>query len=374
MLRASLLIAVTACSTAPPSDDVVGPFTGARHRFVIDRFELPRNTVEARELGDDLDGDLEADNALGSVLSTLAGQDNLTMHADDMLASGAISSSIEIQADDLVRDHEVGVWYFGAAGDPATPVGGRIIDGVFAGNRTATTLVPGKAVVRLPVFVDADPTEIEIVGLELDLTPDGRGGYDALVRGGVRHQDVITAAHLGIVQLLEARPHDHRTFWWLVDRDRDGTISRTDLESEGLIPSLLEPDLTLTIDGAPTSAVSVGFRVHLTPCAAGRCAPTTSIDRCFDRVLDADESDVDCGGSCGDCGATRLCRTGADCQTGGCDGGLCRAPTCGDGVHNGFESGIDCGGACAGCPSFATCAFDSDCASGTCSTGTQTCY
>ncbi len=375
MLRASLLavIALTGCTTT--NDDVVGPYTGTTHRFVVDRFDLPPNHMRGLEIGNDLDGDGSVDNVLGGILSSLIGQGNATPHADDMIAAGSLASLIELHADDLGNDEAVSVTYYGTAGDPATPVGGRIVDGVFRSNRTATTLVPGTAILRLPIFTDADPTEIEIVGMELDITPDAVGGYTAIVRGGLRRSDAYLATRRGLVQLLEARPQDHRTLWMLVDRDLDGTVTVEELDRpDSLVRSLLTPDIAIPVDGVDTEVISVGFAVHLVPCAAGKCLPATPIDRCFDRVVDGDESGIDCGGSCGDCPAAGMCRTGADCQSGACDGGLCRAPTCSDGIQNGFESDVDCGGICSGCASFGTCGFSSDCASGSCSVETTTCY
>lgn len=352
MLRASLLLSLAACTSSPTSDDVVGPFTGATHRFVIDRFELPLNNNAARSVGDDLDGDGIIDNQLGMLIGTLALQGHTTAHADDMIAAGALSSVVEIQADDLQRDSSVGVWYYGAQGDPATPVGGTLVGGTFVSNRTRSTLVPGAALLRLPVFADADPAKVELVAMQLELTPDGLGGYDGVVHGAIRQPAAMQAAFDGVIQMFEARPQNHVDFWSLVDSNRDGIVTLEEFEDDdSLMDSLLATDLRLTVDDQEETLLSVGFRIHLAPCASGRCAPETSIDRCFDRVIDGDESDTDCGGSCGDCPAAGLCRTGADCQSGGCDGGLCRAPSCRDGLRNGFESGVDCGGTCSECGS-----------------------
>lgn len=352
MLRASLLISLAACTASPTSDDVVGPFTGARHRFVIDRFELPLNNNAARALGDDLDGDGIVDNQLGMVIGTLAIQGDTTSHADDMIAAGSLSSVIEIRADDLARDPSVGVWYHGEDGDPAVPVGGTLVNGTFVSNRTRSTLVPGTAMLRLPVFADADPARVELVAMQIELTPDGIGGYDGFVQGGVRHEDAMKAAFDGVIQMLEARPQSHVELWSVVDSNLDGIVTVDEFEDDrGLMRSMLATDLRLTLDGEEEPVISVGFKIHLAPCGVGRCAPQIPIDRCFDRVIDGDESDTDCGGSCGDCPAAGLCRTGADCQSGGCDGGRCRAPTCTDGLRNHFESGVDCGGSCPECGS-----------------------
>ena len=75
---------------------------------------------------------------------------------------------------------------------------------------------------------------------------------------------------------------------------------------------------------------------------------------CNDGVKDADETDIDCGGSCGatctDTAPQQKCLVAGDCVSGVCSGGtlLCQPPTCTDGVQNGNETDKDCGGpACA---------------------------
>ena len=143
----------------------------------------------------------------------------------------------------------------------------------------------------------------------------------------------------------------------------------------------------------------------------------TATDACANGVKDADESDVDCGGSCaacalgractqdvdcasGLCGAGYICReaacgngaqdpgeTGvdcggscpaclgdpcgqdADCQTGYCEGGVCDVPTCTDGIKNGAETGVDCGGDCSLCGEGMGCLSDANCLSGYCQGG-----
>ncbi|MGE5182952.1 MAG: hypothetical protein ACM31C_12855, partial [Acidobacteriota bacterium] len=117
-MRPLLLLALAACTTSS-SSDIVGPFTGPVHRYVVDRFTLAANTMQARQLGDDLNGDGSIDNELGAVTGTLATYMDLTAHAPDMIASGAIASTLELQADDLTSDREVGATYRGASGDPA---------------------------------------------------------------------------------------------------------------------------------------------------------------------------------------------------------------------------------------------------------------
>ncbi len=108
----------------------------------------------------------------------------------------------------------------------------------------------------------------------------------------------------------------------------------------------------------------------------GRClAPA-----CDDLRLNGDETDVDCGGTCGRCDDGEDCLVGADCEDGicapgtGCAGGgcSCEDATCIDGVKNGDETGQDCGGSCVllPLPQFCElgdgCNDGSDCDSGFC--------
>lgn len=101
---------------------------------------------------------------------------------------------------------------------------------------------------------------------------------------------------------------------------------------------------------------------HGTPGADG--GPT-----CSDALKNGDETDVDCGGSCGPCAVGRACVTPLDCLTGTCVSNACADPSCRDGVKDGTESDVDCGGSCPACPVGGTCAAPSDCQSDACTAG-----
>ena len=75
-------------------------------------------------------------------------------------------------------------------------------------------------------------------------------------------------------------------------------------------------------------------------------------------------------GTCPACPADLVCTVPADCQSGGCDVGKCRAPTCTDGFRDGLESDVDCGAACRDCDTGKHCANGDDCASANCVAGT----
>ena len=371
---------VLAAACTQPTRGITGPFTGEVQRYVIDRFDLPTNSNLAEQYGDDLDGNGRIDNELGQVIATLAGENDLNRNAGDMHASGVLVSSITIQADDLSDDPTVGVWYVGADGDPATVMGGSIANGTFVANLTRDTTVPGAARVRLPVFANADPAIFDLQGMELTLVPDGAGGYTGLVRGVVRAPQALDVAAAGIWQMLVDDPVDHLELERYLVNDNSSPLTAPGLLHSTLLLSLLAPDVTMFDDNdfvpdprnSGPDSVSLGFAVHLVPCASGSCASSPVVDPCSDRVRDGDETDIDCGGSCGACPANAACAIAADCQSQACSLGSCADATCSDGVRDGFESDVDCGGGCAKCGFAQQCVFDTDCSSGHCNNGPRT--
>ncbi len=89
-------------------------------------------------------------------------------------------------------------------------------------------------------------------------------------------------------------------------------------------------------------------------------------DICNNGILDASETDVDCGGTiCGPCSDGLTCVMPSDCGSGICDAGTCIS--CVDGIQNGDELAIDCGGpTCGLCPGGTACTDGTLCASGEC--------
>ncbi|MSP58922.1 MAG: hypothetical protein EXR72_01035 [Myxococcales bacterium] len=98
-------------------------------------------------------------------------------------------------------------------------------------------------------------------------------------------------------------------------------------------------------------------------CVALKCAAPT----CADKIQNAKETDVDCGGgTCAKCADTKKCGVGGDCQNGACTGGVCQGATCNDMVKNGTETGTDCGSNCPKCPVGQGCNIAADCVSLNC--------
>lgn len=347
-----LFLALGACATESPQQP---DYTGETRRFVVDSIAVPTTNTEAREYAADLDGDRHAENQLGSVCGLLQTIGDLATHPDDMVASGAIASSVEITADDFTTDDTVGLRFLGADGDTAQVIGGALADGRF------TTEWSGAGAVHVPVFIDADPSVLPLAHMQATLVADGNGGFDATIQGAITQEVALDATLRGLQQMFDERPTDHTGFFRMLDTDpNDFAITKQEVMSSTLIASLLAPDVEL--DG--TRMLSFGFRVHLKPCADGRCAEAAA-PSCFDRVRDGDETDIDCGGSCGACATGRACSAASDCQSNACNG-TCAAPSCDNGVRDGFETDVDCGGQCGGCAVGQACWSGDDCQSGQC--------
>ncbi len=100
-----------------------------------------------------------------------------------------------------------------------------------------------------------------------------------------------------------------------------------------------------------------------------------SANTCSNTIKDGDETDIDCGASCGSsCQDGKICKANNDCFNLFCKSGKCTAPTCTDIVQNNKESDVDCGGPnCNVCVDGKICSLNSDCANGFCNPNTKTC-
>lgn len=95
---------------------------------------------------------------------------------------------------------------------------------------------------------------------------------------------------------------------------------------------------------------------------------------CNDQIRNGEETDVDCGGTCGLCDIGDSCRQDSDCDESTCEGGTCTPLPCGNGTLDPGETDVDCGGAmCGKCSGGRACLGASDCYSGACLAGSNTC-
>lgn len=112
-------------------------------------------------------------------------------------------------------------------------------------------------------------------------------------------------------------------------------------------------------------------------CSGAYCANQVCIDHCSDQIKDADETDVDCGGpTCSACADAGRCVVNADCASSVCSNAICKLATCTDQIMNQDETDVDCGGVCGernGCSTGERCLTNADCESYICSATTGKC-
>src|SRR6185436_10172602 len=89
-----------------------------------------------------------------------------------------------------------------------------------------------------------------------------------------------------------------------------------------------------------------------------------------------EETDIDCGGTCGPCQIGDRCKVNADCEDSTCEGSKCTPLPCQNGVKDQDETDIDCGGATCTrkCSGARHCVAGSDCVSGNCVAGSNMCF
>ena len=370
----AIALLVAGCAAPQPSPpDVVGPFTGATRRFVIDAITLP---TDKTMFADDLNGDGKSDNQLGNIVGVLAAQNLNPQNATDaVILSGVLASFVEITSDDpsLMNDSTVGVRYLGAESDTDDEMGATLVDGTIVSNRIRFTRAPARGTARLAIVRFADPSAIETSAFEIDLAADGKGGFNGVLHGAFATPSLYAAAYEALLQMYEADPVANSFFAGELDVEHDGMPNEADLFLDPVVRNVLSPDVQL-FDGdkwSPNAAnrtrdsLSFGVGVHLLPCANGDCALAKMVS-CENRVRDGDETDVDCGGSCHACPGGERCTRASDCQTKQCNAGVCAQPTCSDGIQDGFESDVDCSGGCAKCRDGAKCWANLDCESAVC--------
>jgi hypothetical protein len=96
---------------------------------------------------------------------------------------------------------------------------------------------------------------------------------------------------------------------------------------------------------------------------------------CDDNIRNGDETDFDCGGSCGPCDIGSRCKLDADCDEGLCKSGTCEPFACANSTRDNQETDVDCGGGeCRKCAGGRKCVTDDDCFSGMCVAATKTCF
>lgn len=102
---------------------------------------------------------------------------------------------------------------------------------------------------------------------------------------------------------------------------------------------------------------------------SGRRLRCTNGPRCDDGMKNGSESDTDCGGSCiNKCSVNKSCDYNKSNCSGNvlCTNNICQPPRCNDGLKNGTETDVDCGGNCGQCQVNQACYHNWECISDQC--------
>ena len=355
----SMIALMAGCGGA--AGPVHGPYTGIAQRFYVTGLMLPQ---QRSDYAVDLNGDGRAEDELGNIEGAIAGQFAENQHIDEILAADRAPMIVELVSDDasLREDATVGVrWLDGS--DAGDQLGAVLHDGTVTSNPVTPTTT--RARVRLPLLAAADPSPLVLDHHQVQLVPDGAGGFVGQLDGTIVAADAVNEIGPQLIQMIRNATPPSMIRWF--DANRDGTITLDELAANGLIKNLASADVHV---GSPANEakddLSIGFMFTLAPCSDDACTRPLPAPSCFDRVRNGDETDVDCGGSCGACAGGAACNEASDCTTRACDAGVCRAPSCSDAIRDGFEIDVDCGDGCAPCVDGAHCSDDVDCQSNHC--------
>ncbi len=290
--KLTLLALLAACdSDAPPcpSPPVEVDPAGLRSGWVVDQVHLPVNANEAQELGLDLDCDPQGypDNAMGQVVSIIAGYETTDLNATlaEMIADGRLLHLLSIQATSLDSAEGVGVELLHGLDEDGDPSDNFLGDETFAVDTArgrgdlAGRIVEGELIARggqLPVGVTMPGLEevvvlpVEAGRVEATITGDRIEGR---IGGGIPAAAIDTVLlpfiHLGLERAIQrdcagtttgappcncAADSFGETLLGVFDEwpDRPGTESDGDcvlevyeLRENALTQGLLSPDVDL---------------------------------------------------------------------------------------------------------------------------------
>ncbi|CAF4133710.1 unnamed protein product, partial [Adineta steineri] len=117
------------------------------------------------------------------------------------------------------------------------------------------------------------------------------------------------------------------------------------------------------------------FRVYSRELSATEIYALTKDKTCFDGIMNGDETDIDCGGSCFKCAVGQNCTLTKDCNNVLCTNDICANSTCTDGIQNQDETDVDCGGSTCTkrCSLTQGCLSNTDCTTDYCDTTAKKC-
>lgn len=304
-LASALAFSTAACGGGGGDDDDgpgdVDPL-GTDNTYVVSKIYMPTTAAQANMFGLNLDGDEQGrpDNALGQILSTLAGQAggsfNLQDAIDEQVNMGDIILLANVQATALTTASGVGTTIYLGDNPGTAPcvdandmVCGLHLDGsttfdvaAASPGRDMATLVgqiiggqlkggPGSVTIELSLVQGGDALVVNLVGARVEVgavTADTMTGgkLGGAITEEALNDDILPALHtiLGdtIAEDCTATSApcctDGSTGQLLIDlfdesEPQDCTVTLDELKNNSLISSLLAPDVDL-FNGEPVQA------------------------------------------------------------------------------------------------------------------------
>lgn len=272
----------------PPMQGVVDP-AGTDTQFVVDELLLPTTATQANMFGINLDGDDQGrpDNALGSILSTLASQGDTDLQGavDGQIAEGEIILLANVQATDLTMATGVGMWIYLGDNPSVAPcddendmVCGNHLDGtasfdVSADSPTDALMVgnvlggqftggPGTVTIELSL-IEGSSLSLDLIGAQVEVQQmSATGLMSGKLGGAITEQALDNTVLPALVDIMEdtfaddcPEPRVHpnccedgstgQTLMDLFDEDETCDVTLEELKTNSLISSLLAPDVDL---------------------------------------------------------------------------------------------------------------------------------
>lgn len=244
---------------------------GTTYQYVIDSVDLPTTSAEASMFGANLDGDRQGrpDNALGQILSTIAGAlgSDYDAKVRELIADGTILHLVEVRASNLEGAAAVGGRLFlgndldedpddNFSGDesfaiepghPTRPMSGAIING-----RLDVSLGVLPLRIGIPGVDEPFTLQLSAARLIADVTAEGLDGRIAGVLSEEQVRDGVLPFLLRSFENSlaldcpdgECVPGSQGELYLeLFDADGDGSITLEEVENSSLVSALLAPDV-----------------------------------------------------------------------------------------------------------------------------------
>lgn len=267
--------------------------------FVISEIKVPKDATQAKDFGVDFDNNGTVDNALGSILSALAGvSKGLDIQAtlSQTVNEGGTIVLFKIQATDFSNDPNAAAQAWLGEDKKCCPNAGK--DATKCATEAKTTCWSGSAEFTIASSSPKDATfpgsisggKIKFgpaeLSLELPLTSagaislslkqaqftgtlstDGKTITDGKLSGAITKSDLDNNVIPAVAKLLDSTikgttvsDDTKKQIKNLFDKNSDGTITKEEVAGNDLIKTFLAGDVDIDGDGKSELSLGIGFK------------------------------------------------------------------------------------------------------------------